>query len=68
MLYLNIKSTFILIMGRMDIVIPDELEEDFRKAVAVKLGLKKGNVSIAVEEAIKEWLLDEGNKNKKPNK
>ena len=68
MLYLNIRSTFILIMGRMDIVIPDELEEDFRKAVAVKLGLKKGNVSIAVEEAIKEWLLDEGNKNKKPNK
>ena len=55
-------------MGRMDIVIPDELEDDFRKAVAVKLGLKKGNVSIAVEEAIKEWLLNEGNKSKKPNK
>jgi hypothetical protein len=55
-------------MGRMDIILPDELEEDFRKAVAVKLGLKKGNVSIAVEEAIKEWLANKENKNKKSNK
>lgn len=53
-------------MGRIDIVISDELEEDFRKAVAVKLGLKKGNVSIAVEQAIKEWLAND--KNRKSNK
>ncbi len=43
-------------MGRMDIVISDELENEFRKIVAVKMGLKKGNVSIAVEEALREWL------------
>ncbi len=55
-------------MGRMDIILPDELEEDFRKAVAVKLGLKKGNVSIAVEQAIKEWLSNKDIKLKKESK
>lgn len=55
----------------MDIVISDELEDAFRKAVAVKLGLKKGNVSIAVEQAMKNWIDSsefEHNKKLKKNK
>jgi hypothetical protein len=43
-------------MGRMNIVLSDSLEEKFRKKVAKKKGLKKGNISIAVEEALREWI------------
>jgi len=43
-------------MGRIDIVLPDDLEKKFRQEVALRLGLKKGNISIAIEEAIKDWI------------
>lgn len=43
-------------MGKMNIVLSDELEEKFRKAVFERKGMKKGNISEALQEAIQEWI------------
>lgn len=43
-------------MARINLVLDDNLENQFRKAVADKLGMKKGNIQIAVEEALKDWI------------
>lgn len=43
-------------MARMHVIIDDKLEKRFRKTIAKRLGLKKGNISIAVTEAIKDWI------------
>lgn len=40
----------------MNIVLDDELEKKFRKAVFQKKGMKKGNISKALEDAIKQWM------------
>ena len=43
-------------MGKMNIVLSDEVEEKFRKAVFERKGMKKGNISEAFEEAIQQWI------------
>ena len=43
-------------MGKMNIVLTDELEQKFRKAVFERKGMKKGNISEAIEEAIELWI------------
>lgn len=43
-------------MGRLNVVISDELEEEFRQEVAKEKGMKKGNLSKSVVEAIKMWI------------
>jgi hypothetical protein len=43
-------------MGKMNIVIDDELEKQFRKSVFEKKGMKKGNISEALEEAVGAWI------------
>lgn len=43
-------------MGKMNIVLDDKLEEQFRKAVFQRKGMKKGNISDALAEAIKQWM------------
>ena len=48
-------------MGRIDVILPDELEEKFRKEVFERLGMKKGNITEAIEEAVNDWI----NKKKK---
>ena len=40
----------------MNIVLDDELEKSFRRMIFERKGMKKGNISIALEEAIKQWL------------
>ena len=51
-------------MGKMNISIDDDLEKDFRKAIAAKFGLKKGVINKAIDEAVREW----SEKNKPPEK
>jgi hypothetical protein len=48
-------------MGKMNIVLPDDIDEKFRKAVFQKKGMKKGNISEALKEAIEMWI-DDGQK------
>lgn len=43
-------------MGRLEIVVDDEVEARFRAAVAARLGMRRGNLSKAVEEAIVAWI------------
>jgi hypothetical protein len=43
-------------MGKLTIEISEELEQKFRKAVADTKGFKKGNLGIAVEEALEDWI------------
>ena len=43
-------------MGRLDIVIPDELEKELRVEIIKRLGGKKGDMSKAISEAIEQWI------------
>jgi len=43
-------------MGRMDIILPDDLEEEFRAEVAKELGMRRGNLTLAIQEAIRLWI------------
>lgn len=43
-------------MARIDIIMRDDLEKRFREEVFKKYGMKKGNITIAVEEAIDDWI------------
>jgi hypothetical protein len=47
----NVKS-----MGKLNLVICDELDEQFRSEVAKRLGMRKGNLTKAIEQAIDLWL------------
>ncbi len=55
-------------MGKMNIVLPDDLEKKFRKAVFEKKGMKKGNISEALEEAINGWIKSDSKLVEKNNK
>jgi hypothetical protein len=52
-LYLH---TWVICMGKMNIVLDDETERKFREAVFMRKGMKKGNISEALEEAINQWM------------
>ena len=41
---------------KMNITISRELDEKFRNTVAKTLGFKKGNLQVAIEEAIEMWI------------
>ena len=43
-------------MGKMNVVLPDDVEERFRRAVFERIGMKKGNISEALEEAVDLWM------------
>jgi hypothetical protein len=43
-------------MGRIDVILDDKLEKKFRETVSKRLGFKKGNITIAISEAIKNWI------------
>ena len=43
-------------MGKINLAIDDNLDEKFRVAVAKKKGMRKGNLTKAMEEAMKLWI------------
>ena len=43
-------------MGRISAEIPDELEKQLRLKTVERFGGKKGDLSRAVEEAVKTWI------------
>lgn len=43
-------------MGQLSVVIDNDLEAKFREAIYQRLGLKKGVIKIAIEEAIQLWI------------
>ncbi|WP_206206179.1 ribbon-helix-helix domain-containing protein [Thermococcus indicus] len=44
-------------MGKMMVSISDEVEQEFRELVAKRYGLRRGALSIAVEEALRLWII-----------
>jgi len=46
-------------MGKISVIIPDDLEAELRKKIVEKYGWKKGNLSRGVEEAIRLWLRED---------
>jgi len=46
-------------MGRINVEIPDELEKKLRFKTIERFGGKKGDLSRAVEEAVRTWVAKE---------
>jgi hypothetical protein len=55
-------------MAKMNIILNDNTEERFRKAVADYKGFRKGNLSEALEEAIDLWIMEQTKKGKMKTK
>lgn len=43
-------------MVRRNVVLPDDLDREFREAIMHRTGLNKGDFSEAIAEAIRLWL------------
>jgi len=52
-------TSLVIEMGRISVELSDELEKKLRFKTIERFGGKKGDLSRAVEEAIKEWLTKE---------
>jgi hypothetical protein len=46
-------------MGRISVELPDELEKKLRFKTIERFGGKKGDLSRAVEEAVRKWVTKE---------
>jgi Arc/MetJ-type ribon-helix-helix transcriptional regulator len=46
-------------VGRIDVILPDELEHKLRMEVGKRMGAKRGNLTEAIKEAIDLWLKQE---------
>jgi Arc/MetJ-type ribon-helix-helix transcriptional regulator len=44
-------------MGRISVDLPDELEKQLRIKTVERFGGKKGDLSRAIKEAVKTWLV-----------
>jgi hypothetical protein len=44
-----------MLMGKLTLTLDDELETRFRDEIYKRLGMKKGNMQVAIEEAIELW-------------
>jgi hypothetical protein len=41
---------------RVNITLDEELDKRFRETVAQTIGFKKGNLQVAIEEALQQWI------------
>jgi hypothetical protein len=55
-MWITTHKVTVINMGKMNVVLSDELENKFRKTVYESKGYKKGNISEAMEEAIECWI------------
>jgi hypothetical protein len=51
-------------MGRINIILPDEIERKLRMEVGRRMGAKRGNFTEAILEAINMWLGESKGKGK----
>lgn len=49
-------------MGKLNVNVDDEIDEKFRKEVFKRKGMKKGNLTKAVQEAMLMWVTTSGSK------
>jgi len=47
-------------MGSIKVILPDELEKEFRDEVFRRMGMRKGNITLAIQEAIRMWIKQRG--------
>jgi hypothetical protein len=43
-------------VGKITVVIRDDLEKKFRETVFKDKGMKQGNISLSIEEALEMWM------------
>lgn len=53
------KKLLVIEVGRISALLPDELEKKLRLRALETFGGKKGDLSRAVEEAVKTWVAAE---------
>ena len=53
---LHLYSSARYSLGRIYVVLSDDVERRLRLAIVIRLGGKKGNLSGAIEDAVKDWL------------
>jgi hypothetical protein len=41
---------------RVNITLDEELDKRFRETVSQTLGFKKGNLQVAIEDALEQWI------------
>jgi hypothetical protein len=54
--YNNQLYRTVFVMGKILISLDDDLEDKFRKTVGARIGVKRGALAEALEEAIKLWI------------
>jgi len=54
-----VYKKLVIEMGRISVELPDELEKKLRFKTIERFGGKKGDLSRAVEEAVKTWVAKE---------
>lgn len=55
-------------MGRIDLILTDELENQLRMEVGKRMGVKRGNLTKAITEAIEGWIENEATRKVKDGK
>jgi len=51
------KNVFGNRMGRINLIVPDDFEERFRKEIFKRMGMRKGNLTKAIIEAMEMWMM-----------
>lgn len=52
-------------MGKITVVINDDLEKKFRETVFKDKGMKQGNISLSIEEALEMWIREKSSKHQR---